>query len=159
MHYINDPELAYVMQRYRECHDFYHTICGLPTSIRYELALKAFEFANLGLPMSGLGAVLGPLRISPKHRAELIGEYYPWALRCGANAKNVMTVYWEKKWEMDADDLRATLGIWSPPPAVWPKRPLNEAAIIARKKAEQHQREQERQQTSYTVKHAAAASM
>ena len=147
------------MQRYRECHDFYHTICGLPTSIRYELALKAFEFANLGLPMSGLGAVLGPLRISPKHRAELIGEYYPWALRCGANAKNVMTVYWEKKWEMDADDLRATLGIWSPPPAVWPKRPLNEATIIARKKAEQHQREQERQQTSYTVKHAAAASM
>src|SRR5271154_1708537 len=22
--YIDDPELAYVMQRYRECHDFYH---------------------------------------------------------------------------------------------------------------------------------------
>jgi len=92
--------------------------------------------------------VLGPLRILPKHRSELLGEYYPWALRCGANAKNVMTVYWEKKWEMDVNDLRAALGIWSPPPAIWPKRPLNEATIIARRKAEQRRREQELGQAS-----------
>lgn len=92
--------------------------------------------------MSGLGALLGPIRLSSKHRSELIGEYYPWALRCGASARNVMTVYWEEKWEVDADALRAELGIWSPPPAVWPKRPLNEASIIARQKAEELQRQQ-----------------
>ena len=134
VHYIDDPELAYVMQRYRECHDFYHAITGLPTTIRYELALKAFEFANLGLPMSGLGAALGPVRLGPKHRASLVGEYYPWALRCGSSAKNVMTVYWEEKWEMDAEELRRELGIWMPPPALWPKKPLNEATEAARRK-------------------------
>lgn len=29
--YIDDPELAYVMQRYRELHDFMHTLLGMPT--------------------------------------------------------------------------------------------------------------------------------
>src|SRR5690349_663896 len=28
--YIDDEECAYVMQRYRECHDFYHAVTGLP---------------------------------------------------------------------------------------------------------------------------------
>jgi ubiquinone biosynthesis protein COQ4 len=28
--YIDDEECAYVMQRYRECHDIYHAILGIP---------------------------------------------------------------------------------------------------------------------------------
>ena len=32
--------LAYVMQRYREVHDFWHVICALPTSVAGEVALK-----------------------------------------------------------------------------------------------------------------------
>ncbi|PCH37361.1 Coq4-domain-containing protein [Wolfiporia cocos MD-104 SS10] len=30
VHYVDDPELGYVLQRYRECYDFYHCMCGLP---------------------------------------------------------------------------------------------------------------------------------
>src|SRR5437762_7858871 len=41
--YIDDEECAYVMQRYRECHDFYHTLTGLPVMVEGEIALKAFE--------------------------------------------------------------------------------------------------------------------
>lgn len=29
--YVDDPELAYVMQRYREIHDFVHTLLQVPT--------------------------------------------------------------------------------------------------------------------------------
>ena len=29
--FVDDPELAYVMQRYREIHDFTHTLLGMPT--------------------------------------------------------------------------------------------------------------------------------
>ncbi|KAF1743747.1 hypothetical protein MXB_4332 [Myxobolus squamalis] len=30
VHYIDDVELAYVMQRYREIHDFNHVLSGIP---------------------------------------------------------------------------------------------------------------------------------
>ena len=33
MKYVDDKDLAYVMQRYREVHDFVHTLAGL--SIRF----------------------------------------------------------------------------------------------------------------------------
>ena len=134
--YVSDPELAYVMQRYRECHDFYHTICGLPVTVKYELALKFFEFANLGLPMTGFSALFGPLRLSTKARNSLYSDYVPWAIRCGSTAKSVISVYWEERWEMDVGQLRAELGVVEPPAPVWPKRPLAEAAIAAQKKAE-----------------------
>ena len=34
MKFVDDKDLAYVMQRYREVHDFVHTLAGL--SIRFE---------------------------------------------------------------------------------------------------------------------------
>lgn len=135
VHYIADPELAYVMQRYRECHDFYHAVCGLPVSVTYELALKFFEFANLGLPVAAISALGGPLRLNAKQQKRLWGEYVPWALRCGSSSKSLIGVYWEEKWEMDIGELKRELGIWDPPPAIWPKKPLTEAAL-ARARAE-----------------------
>ncbi|GCB83195.1 hypothetical protein scyTo_0023830, partial [Scyliorhinus torazame] len=31
--FVDDEELAYVIQRYREVHDFMHTLLGMPTNI------------------------------------------------------------------------------------------------------------------------------
>ena len=132
VHYVDDPELAYVMQRYRDCHDFYHAICSLPVSVTYEVALKFFEFANLGLPVAGLSAMFGPLRLNSTQQKRLVTEYVPWALRCGSTCKNLIGVYWEEKWEMDVDELKKELGIWDPPPAIWPKK-LTEAAKAKKK--------------------------
>lgn len=36
--FVDDEELAYVMQRYREVHDLIHTILGMPTNMLGELA-------------------------------------------------------------------------------------------------------------------------
>lgn len=38
--YIDDNECAYVMQRYRECHDIYHAILGIPALVDGEIALE-----------------------------------------------------------------------------------------------------------------------
>ena len=38
--YVDDPELAYVMLRYREVHDFVHVLTGIETSVEGELVLK-----------------------------------------------------------------------------------------------------------------------
>ncbi|KAF4596198.1 Ubiquinone biosynthesis protein [Pleurotus pulmonarius] len=135
VHYISDPELAYVMQRYRECHDFYHCITNLPVNVSSELAVKYFEFANLGLPMTAIAALFGPLRLRADQRTRLFAEFVPWALKCGGSARSLITVYWEKRWDQDIGELKKELGIWDPPEVKWGK-PLKEAqdAILARQK-------------------------
>ncbi|KAK9452387.1 ubiquinone biosynthesis protein Coq4 [Limtongia smithiae] len=113
--YIDDDEHAYVMQRYRECHDFYHAITGLPIIIEGEIALKMFEFANTLIPMAGIGAVLAPWRLKPKQRERLRTIYFPWAIKNGATAKPLINVYWEEILDRDVQEVRDELGIEKPP--------------------------------------------
>lgn len=112
--YIDNEEQAYVMQRYRECHDFYHAVTGLPIFVEGEIGLKAFEFANIGLPMTGLslGAIV---RLKPAERRRMFETYLPWALSNGLRAKDVICVYWEEELETDVEVLRQRLGIERPP--------------------------------------------
>jgi ubiquinone biosynthesis protein COQ4 len=112
--YIDDAECAYVMQRYRECHDFYHALTGLPVVREGEVALKAFEFANTLLPMTGLSVfAAGTLKVSERRRFRDV--YLPWALRNGLRAKEVINVYWEEELERDVGELRRELGVEPPP--------------------------------------------
>ncbi len=112
--FIDDAECAYVMQRYRESHDFYHALTGLPTWREGEVALKAFEFANTGLPMTGL-SVLSVFTLKGRERERFWDVYGPWALRNGLQAQDVVNVYWEEELATDVDALRARLGIEKPP--------------------------------------------
>ncbi|KAJ3743867.1 ubiquinone biosynthesis protein COQ4, mitochondrial [Lentinula raphanica] len=121
VHYVDDPELAYVMQRYRECHDFYHSICNFSVNVESELAIKYFEFANLGLPLAAISAIGGPLRLNAKKRSILFSEYVPWALKYGSTSQCLITVYWEKRWEQNVDGLRTELGIRDSP-ARWSRK-------------------------------------
>ncbi|KAF2488856.1 coenzyme Q biosynthesis Coq4, partial [Lophium mytilinum] len=112
--YIDDEECAYVMQRYRECHDFYHALVGLPVFREGEVALKAFEFANTGLPMTGL-SVFAALTLKRREWERFWGVYGPWAVRNGWLAGDVINVYWEEELETDVGVLRGRLGIEKPP--------------------------------------------
>jgi ubiquinone biosynthesis protein COQ4 len=111
--YIDDKECAYVMQRYRECHDFYHALTGLPVMVEGEVALKAFEFANTLLPMTGL-SMFAVVRLKPEERGRFWSTYLPWALENGLRAKEIINVYWEEQLERDVAELRAELGIEKP---------------------------------------------
>jgi len=112
--FIDDAECAYVMQRYRECHDFYHALTGLPIVREGEVALKAFEFANTLIPMTGL-STLSVFTMKPLERQRFYQTYLPWAVKNGLRAKDVINVYWEEQLERDVDELRAELGIEKPP--------------------------------------------
>lgn len=113
--FIDNEELAYIYQRYRECHDFYHAITGLPIIIEGEIAVKVLEYMNIGIPMSGLGALFAPLRLKPSQRERLRTIYYPWAMRLGLNAKPLINVYWEHILERDINEFRREIGIEQPP--------------------------------------------
>ncbi len=114
--YIDDEEEAYVMQRYRECHDFYHALTGLPVWVEGEIGLKAFEFANTGLPMTGL-SLAAIVRLKPEQRRRMFETYLPWAFREGYKMKSgeLLHIYWEEELETDVEDLRRRLGITPPP--------------------------------------------
>jgi ubiquinone biosynthesis protein COQ4 len=112
--YIDDEECAYVMQRYRECHDFYHALTGLPTVREGEVALKAFEFANTLIPMTGL-SMLAVATLKPAERRRFFSVYMPWAVKNGVRSKDIINVFWEEELERDVEDLRRELGIEQPP--------------------------------------------
>ena len=129
--YIDDEEEAYVMQRYRECHDFYHAVTGLPVFVEGEVGLKAFEFANTGLPMTGL-SLAAILRLKPAERKRMFETYLPWAFSNGWRSKDLISVYWEEELETDVEELRARLGIEAPPDLREIRKKLRDAKKAAK---------------------------
>ncbi|KAI7845489.1 hypothetical protein COHA_001036 [Chlorella ohadii] len=104
--FIDDPELAYVITRARQVHDFWHVLFGCHTNGFGEVALKAVEFVQTGLPMTGLAVLAGEWRFKPEDRALLNREFLPWALRAGARAPDLMCIYYEKHFEDNLEELR-----------------------------------------------------
>ncbi|XP_046845378.1 ubiquinone biosynthesis protein COQ4 homolog, mitochondrial-like [Xenia sp. Carnegie-2017] len=113
--FIDDPELAYVMQRYREVHDFNHALLGMPTNIVGEITVKWFEMVQTRLPMCTFGSLLAPLRLKRSQQERLVNTYIPWALYAGYRARFLMNLYVEKYFEEPIDLLRKRLNIVSPP--------------------------------------------
>ncbi|KAI9149723.1 Ubiquinone biosynthesis protein [Blastocladiella emersonii ATCC 22665] len=118
VHFVDDAELAYVMLRYRQVHDFWHTLTGLPPTVEGELALKVLEYVQTGLPMTALAALTaGPLKLAPAERERLVKTYVPWALSTGMQARPLMNVYYEELVGEDLDAVRRELRI-EPAPVV-----------------------------------------
>ncbi|XP_033923389.1 ubiquinone biosynthesis protein COQ4 homolog, mitochondrial isoform X1 [Melopsittacus undulatus] len=115
--FVDDEELAYVIQRYREVHDMMHTLLGMPTNMLGEVVVKWFEAIQTGLPMCVLGAAFGPIHLSARKLQVLATELVPWAIRSGRNASCILNVYYEQRWEQPVESLREEIGIF-PPPAV-----------------------------------------
>ena len=112
--FINDEEdneLAYVMLRYRQVHDFWHVLCGLPPTILGEIALKSFEWRITGLPSCGLSTVIGPLRLTHAERYILLTQYIPWAMRSGTECEDLLLYDYEKHIDKDIDEIRIELNL------------------------------------------------
>lgn len=127
--FIKDPELAYVMLRYRQVHDFWHTLTSMPIHLLGEISLKFIEYQQTGLPMALLASLVAPvLRFSSEEKNSFRKEYWPWIVKqLLMNQKNGhpvdwMNVYYEEHWEMDITTLRTQLHILAFPS---PEKDLN----------------------------------
>jgi len=109
--FVAKDELAYVMKRYRQSHDFYHVVTDLPPTVLGELALKYVELFQTGLPVCALSVSVGSMKLSKEERRQLVEEYLPWAIRVGKNHKKWMNIYWEEEFHKDLKDFRLELGI------------------------------------------------
>lgn len=76
-----------------------------------EVAVKWVEAINIGLPMCYGGALFGAMRLRPKQRKLYREHYLSWAIETGKNAKPLMSMYWEKRWEQKIDDVRKELNV------------------------------------------------
>ncbi|KXZ41294.1 hypothetical protein GPECTOR_572g612 [Gonium pectorale] len=104
--FVDDEELAYVMCRAREVHDFWHVLFDCHTNVFGELALKGLEFVQTGLPMTGLAVLGAQYRLPPADRELLQRHYLPWALRAGNRCEDLMSIYYERHFEEDLERVR-----------------------------------------------------
>lgn len=118
--FVDDPELAYVITRVREVHDFWHVLFGCHTNGFGEAALKAVEFLQTGIPMTALAVAAGELRQRGDARALFNARFLPWALRAGARCADLLPIYYERHFEEDLEELRHR---WRITPA--PEAPQN----------------------------------
>lgn len=63
---MDDINLAYAVQRYRDVHDLTHTLLGMPTNMLGEVTVKWVEAIQTKLPMCITGALFGAVRLRPK---------------------------------------------------------------------------------------------
>jgi ubiquinone biosynthesis protein COQ4 len=109
--HIPDADLAYTMLRYRQCHDFWHVLTGLPPTVLGELGLKWLELLQTGLPVAALSATVGSLRLGDKERVTLNQHYLPWAIQMSRQSTYLLNVYYEKEFDTNLNELRRRLKI------------------------------------------------
>ena len=117
VHHIDDPELAYIMLRYRQCHDYWHVLTGLPPTVLGELGLKWLELLQTGLPVAALSATVGSLRLDDYERRILNEHYLPWAVRMSKQSSYLLNVYYELEFDTSLAELRERLSL-EPAPSV-----------------------------------------
>ncbi|KAL6259703.1 hypothetical protein P5V15_009618 [Pogonomyrmex californicus] len=109
--FVDDTELAYVMQRYREVHDIFHAMVLMPTTMLGEVSVKWIEALQTRLPMCITGAIFGASRLRPRQRRLYLDHYLPWSINTGLNAKFLLGVYFEERWEQPLEDFHKEMNI------------------------------------------------
>jgi ubiquinone biosynthesis protein COQ4 len=99
-----------------QCHDYWHTITGLPPTVLGELGLKWLELFQTGLPIAALSSTVGSLRLDPDEREILMDLYVPWALEQSRNmTTSLLNVYYEEEFDTPLIELRERLNIQPAP--------------------------------------------
>jgi len=109
--FLNDPDLVYIMQRYRESHDFIHVLLQMRTNMLGEVTVKYFEAIQFGLPMCVAAALFGGIRLGPIHRQQLLDYNLPWAVEQACKARFMLAFDWENHLEEQITDLQCLCSI------------------------------------------------
>lgn len=110
--HVDDPDIAYLMRRFRQTHDVWHALLGLGIAGHEEVIIHAFSYGQLRLPVSALIMVFGTMKhIVLERRWGALRHSMLDAYRAGRDAAPLMPVYWEDLWELPIDTVRATYAV------------------------------------------------
>lgn len=120
--HVDDPDMAYLMRRFRQTHDVWHVLLGLGIAGHEEVIVHAFSYGQLRLPVSALVVFFGTAKhIVLEGRPRALRHGLLDAYRSGREAAPLMPVYWEDLWSEPLDAVRGRYGI----------RPLDPAHVHA----------------------------
>jgi ubiquinone biosynthesis protein COQ4 len=106
--HVDDPDMAYLMRRFRQTHDVWHALLGIGITGHEEVLIHWFSFGQLRLPVSALIMVFGTMKhLVLEQRWDALRHSMTEAYRAGRDAEPLMPVYWEDLWEHPLDEIRA----------------------------------------------------
>lgn len=106
--HVDDPDIAYLMRRFRQTHDVWHTLLGLGIAGHEEVIIHSFSYGQLRLPVSALIMVFGTMKhLVLERRWGALRHSMLDAYRAGRDAAPLMPVYWEDMWDESLDAVRA----------------------------------------------------
>jgi len=109
--FITDPDLAYIMTRYRQTHDFLHVITDLDVTILGELGLKWFEYYYTGFSFCLLSGIAGQVKVPAHQRRFLNCHILPWARRSASKSKDLISFRYENFFEHSIEDVRRMVNV------------------------------------------------
>jgi ubiquinone biosynthesis protein COQ4 len=111
-HHVDDPDVAYLIRRFRQTHDVWHPLTALGTSPWEEVTIHAFSYGQLHLPVSALIVWLGGIKHGVlERRWRMLRHTLVDAFRKGKAALPLLGVRWESLWERPIIDVRRQYGI------------------------------------------------
>ncbi len=110
--HVDDPDMAYLMRRFRQTHDVWHALLGLGITGHEEVIIHWFSFGQLQLPVSAMIMVFGTLKhLLGERRWGALRHSLGEAYRVGRDAAPLLAVRWEDFWEQPLADVRARFGL------------------------------------------------
>jgi ubiquinone biosynthesis protein COQ4 len=110
--HVDDPDIAYLMRRFRQTHDIWHTLLGLGIAGHEEVIIHSFSYGQLRLPVSALIMVFGTVKhIVLERRWGALRHSMLDAYRAGRAAAPLMPVFWEHLWDQPLDAVRGTYNV------------------------------------------------
>ncbi|MGE3765251.1 MAG: Coq4 family protein [Kofleriaceae bacterium] len=110
--HVDDPDMAYLMRRFRQTHDVWHALLGIGITGHEEVIIHWFSYGQLRLPVSALIMVFGTMKhLVLERRWGALRHSMLEAYRAGRDAAPLLAVYWEDYWEEPLDTVRAAYGV------------------------------------------------
>jgi ubiquinone biosynthesis protein COQ4 len=110
--HVDDPDMAYLMRRFRQTHDVWHALLGIGITGHEEVLIHWFSFGQLRLPVSAMIMVFGSLKhLVLERRWQAMRHSALEAYHAGRDAAQLLGVYWEDLWDEPLADVRAAYNI------------------------------------------------
>ncbi len=106
--HVDDPDMAYLMRRFRQTHDVWHALLGVGITGHEEVLVHWFTWGQLRLPVSAMIMFFGSLKhLVLERRWQAVRHSALEAYRSGRDAAPLLGVIWEDMWEQPLEDVRA----------------------------------------------------
>lgn len=106
--HVDDPDMAYLMRRFRQTHDVWHALLGLGITGHEEVVIHAFSWGQMRLPVSAMVVAFGSMKhIVLEKRWGTLRHSLREAYEAGRDAAPLIKVVWEDLWAEPIDAVRA----------------------------------------------------